>query len=50
MMSSIKGGEEEIRQEGGTGGGRALGGMKAEGRDREGENARRSKEEDITFK
>lgn len=51
MMSSVKGGEEEIRQEGRTGGGRELRSMKAEGRRREGgRNARRSKKEDTTLK
>lgn len=36
-MGSVKGGEEEIRQEGRTGGGRELRSMKAEGRWRKGE-------------
>lgn len=49
-MGSVKGGEEAIRQEGRAGGGRELRSMKAEGRRREGRNARRSKEEDTTLK
>lgn len=38
-MSSVKGGEEEIREEGRTGGGRELRSVKAEGRQRAGEMA-----------